>query len=143
MAQMSSSRVRHATFLIDRGPSRLSHIMILMIRGTHADVYVHGAKTLVFGRPAVWTWANRQDSVAVAAVGQPIDWTRISSFVFSMTNGSIFDHGRHQGEQFDKAGRLQHVATYAGAPLTAVAQAPPASDFLTRLVKTQADPSQN
>eukprot|EP01047_Picozoa_sp_COSAG01_P041366 COSAG01_NODE_3544_length_5952_cov_291.756193_4_plen_135_part_00 len=60
------------------------------------NVYVRGARTLIYGRPAAWTWGNRQDGVAIAAVGQPSDWTNISSFVFSMSNGSIFDHRRIQ-----------------------------------------------
>jgi hypothetical protein len=60
------------------------------------NVYVRGARTLIYGRPAAWTWGNRQDGVAVTAVGQPSDWTNISSFVFSMSNGSIFDHRRIQ-----------------------------------------------
>ena len=75
----------------------------------------------------MWTWSNRQDSVAIAAVGQPTDATHISSLIFSLSNGSIVDHGRHQG---DKAGG--RATTYTGAPLMAVAQPPPASTFLTR-----------
>ena len=39
------------------------------------NVYVYGARTLIFGRPATWTWGNRLDSVAVAAVGTPATWT--------------------------------------------------------------------
>jgi hypothetical protein len=39
------------------------------------NVYVYGARTLIFGRPATWTWGNRLDSVAVAAVGTPASWT--------------------------------------------------------------------
>ena len=96
------------------------------------NVYIRGAKNLIFGRPATWTRLNRQDTVVVAAVGQPTDWTNISSFAFSLSNSSIFDHGHTQGEKFDKAGRREHVAAYVGAPLTAVAQAPPVSVLLTQ-----------
>ena len=60
----------------------------------------------------------------------------ISSFVFSMSNGSIFDHGHLQGTQGTvvasgkTVGGESHAASYLGAPLKAVAEAPPASQLL-------------
>ena len=85
------------------------------------NVYIHGARTLIFGRPATWTWGNRLDGVVVAAVGTAADWTFLSSFAFTLSNGSIFDHGR-----------LQSKPSYTGEPLRAVAQSPAASVFLTQ-----------
>ena len=54
-----------------------------------------------------------------------------------MSNGSIFDHGHLQGTQgtvvaSGKTVGESHAASYLGAPLKAVAEAPPASQLLTQ-----------